>query len=72
MPTLELEGKVAIVTGASRGIGAAIAIGLAKEGAKVVINSTERSRGMAEKVIRSVEIAGAEGLWVPGDISQGG
>lgn len=67
---LELEGKVAIVTGGSRGIGAAIARGLAREGVKVVINSTEGSKALAEEVISDVEAAGTEGLWVPGDISQ--
>lgn len=74
MPTpenyLELEGKVAIVTGGSRGIGAAIARGLAREGVKVVINSTGGSGIMAGEVIRDVEAVGAEGLWVPGDVSQ--
>lgn len=69
MPTLELEGKIALVTGGSRGIGAAIARGLALEGVKIAINSTEGSRVLAEEVINDVKTAGSEGLWIPGDVS---
>lgn len=70
MRTLELEGKVALVTGGSRGIGAAIARGLACEGVKVVINSTESSRELATGIINDIETTGSEGLWIPGDISK--
>jgi 3-oxoacyl-[acyl-carrier protein] reductase len=50
---LHLEGKVALVTGASRGLGRAIALGLAAEGAKVALNclrSRERAEAAAEEI----------------------
>ncbi|USK70912.1 3-oxoacyl-ACP reductase [Peribacillus asahii] len=64
----ELTNKVAIVTGGSRGIGAAIAMELAKNGAKVVINYN-RSAGSAEKVIESIKKIGGEAYAVQADVS---
>ena len=52
-----LEGKVAVVTGASRGIGRAIALRLAQEKAAVVINYNG-SREKAEEVVQEIEAAG--------------
>jgi len=52
-----LEGKLALVTGASRGIGAAIARDLAKSGARVVVNYRER-REAAEAVVAEIAAAG--------------
>ncbi|THU89908.1 hypothetical protein K435DRAFT_864785 [Dendrothele bispora CBS 962.96] len=46
---MSLAGKVAVITGASRGIGAAIALRLAEEGATVVVNSNIPSGRCAEK-----------------------
>jgi len=61
---IDLSGQVAIVTGASRGIGRAIAEELGRSGAYVVVNS----RSDASEVITKIESFGSNGLWVPGDI----
>ena len=62
-----LEGKVALITGASRGLGRALALAYANEGAKLVINS--RSEGSLKPVAREAEAAGAEVLAYPADVS---
>lgn len=61
--------KVAIVTGASRGIGRAIAVELAASGCKVVVNYA-RSPDAATAVVSEIEAAGGEALAVRGDVSQ--
>jgi NAD(P)-dependent dehydrogenase (short-subunit alcohol dehydrogenase family) len=63
---MRLKGKVAIVTGAARGIGAALALGLAKEGAKVVIGDIRDG----QKTVDAVEKAGGEALYVKTDVSK--
>jgi 3-oxoacyl-[acyl-carrier protein] reductase len=65
----KLKGKVAVVTGASKGIGAAIAEHLGAEGASVVVNYA-RSKQDAEKVARKVEAAGGKAVVVQGDIAR--
>ena len=65
---MRLVGKVAIVTGASRGIGNAIAKRFAKEGAKVVINYNH-SRSQAAKLLKEVREAGGEAIMVRADVS---
>ena len=64
-----LEGKVSIVTGASRGIGRGIAVRLGQEGAKVVINHRGSAEG-AEDTARLIREAGGEALVVQADVSR--
>lgn len=65
----KLNTKVAVVTGASKGIGAAIAKGLAAEGAKVVVNYASSKEG-ADKVVSEIKEQGGEALAVQGDVSK--
>lgn len=64
-----LVGKVVLVTGASRGIGAAAAIRLAQGGASVVVNYNQNNDA-AQKVLREVESAGARGIIFQADVTQ--
>ena len=66
----KLEGKVAIVTGASKGIGAAIARAYAAEGAKVVVNYATSKEG-AERVVAAIREAGGEAIAVQADVAKG-
>jgi 3-oxoacyl-[acyl-carrier protein] reductase len=68
MSTNELAGKVAIVTGAGRNIGRAIALALAEGGASVVVN-VRSNRGEAEAVAREIEAKGGKALVHIGDIA---
>ena len=62
-----LEGKVALITGASRGLGRALALAYAGEGAQLVINA--RSEGSLKPVADEAEGAGADVLAVPADVA---
>jgi glucose 1-dehydrogenase len=64
----KLEGKVALVTGSSGGIGQAIAVHLAEQGADVVIDYRSHPEG-AEETLSKVEAAGSKGLIVKADLS---
>lgn len=65
----KLKGKVAVVTGASKGIGAAIAKALATEGASVVVNYASSKQG-ADAVVAEIEKAGGKAVAVKGDVSK--
>ena len=65
----KLEGKVAVVTGASKGIGASIAKALADEGASVVVNYSSSKHG-AERVVAEIVGRGGKAIAVQGDVSQ--
>src|SRR6202161_901188 len=64
-----LTNKVAVVTGASKGIGAAIAKSLAAEGAAVVVNYASSQAG-AETVVAAINAAGGKAVTVRGDVSR--
>lgn len=64
----KLAGKVAVVTGASKGIGAAIATALAAEGASVVVNYAS-SQAAADAVVAKITAAGGKAVAVRGDVS---
>jgi len=65
----KLSGKTAVVTGASKGIGADIAKGLAREGAAVVVNYASSREG-ADKVVAEIVAGGGKAIAVQGDVSQ--
>ena len=65
---IDLSGKVALVTGSSRGIGVGIAQKLAQQGAKVVVNY-RRSADEAQEVVKSIVDAGGEAVAIQADVS---
>jgi 3-oxoacyl-[acyl-carrier protein] reductase len=67
--TQNLQGKVALVTGASRGIGRATALALASEGAKVVVNYASSS-GAAEAVVSEITSGGGQAIAIKADMSK--
>jgi len=65
----KLSGKTAVVTGASKGIGAGIAKGLAAEGAAVVVNYASSKEG-AERVVADIKAKGGKAIAVHGDVAK--
>ena len=65
----KLENKVAVVTGASKGIGASIAKHFAAEGAKVVVNYA-KSKEAADKVVKAITDSGGIAIAIQGDVSK--
>src|SRR5580704_8757341 len=68
--TRELDGKVALVTGATSGIGRETAILFAKAGAKVVVSGRREPEG--KETLDAIRAAGGEGLFVQTDVSKAG
>lgn len=66
---MKLQNKVAVVTGSSRGIGAHIAMALAKEGAKVVVNYSG-NQVFADQVVSGIKDAGGEAFAIKADVSK--
>jgi NAD(P)-dependent dehydrogenase (short-subunit alcohol dehydrogenase family) len=65
----KLEGKIALITGGDSGIGRAVAILFAREGASVAINYLEEEQQDADVTLAEIENAGGECIHIPGDLS---
>lgn len=63
----KLEGKVALITGSGRGIGRAVALKLASEGAKVVVNDLDAEP--ANEVVTAIKSTGSDAIAVPGSVT---
>jgi len=71
MLTTPLTGKVAIVTGAARNLGRAYALGLAEDGASVVVHyNSDSSRADAEQTLAAIEAAGGTGVLAQADLTR--
>ncbi|ORY85416.1 NAD(P)-binding protein [Leucosporidium creatinivorum] len=68
-PQLKINGKVALVTGAARGIGRAIALRLARDGYHVAINDIPQNQEGIDEVVKEIEALGRRAVGVPADVS---
>ena len=66
---MRLKNKVALVTGSSRGVGRAVTLGFAAEGAKVVVNYTSNEKA-ANEVVKAVQALGSEAVAVKADVAK--
>ncbi|MBW1702301.1 MAG: 3-oxoacyl-ACP reductase FabG [Deltaproteobacteria bacterium] len=66
---MRLKDKIALVTGSSRGVGRAVALGFAKEGAKLVVNYTSNEKA-ANEVVEAVGSMGSKAVAVKADVAQ--
>jgi NAD(P)-dependent dehydrogenase (short-subunit alcohol dehydrogenase family) len=66
---MRLQGKTAIITGSTRGIGKGIALVFAREGANVVLNSRTADEKTVSDLIQEIGKLGGNGIFVPGDVS---
>jgi 3-oxoacyl-[acyl-carrier protein] reductase len=67
---LSIDGKIALITGGSRGIGRATALELAKEGVKVAVNYKSRDKE-AQEAVEAVAAMGGEAMAIAADVTQG-
>ena len=66
---MKLEGKVAVVTGSSRGVGRSVALAFGREGADVVVNYS-RSEGAALEVVENIKKMGQQAIAVKADVAR--
>ena len=66
---MKLKDKIALVTGSSRGVGRAVALGYAEEGAKVVVNYTSNQKA-ADEVVQAILDMGSDAIAVKADVAQ--
>ena len=66
---MRLKGKIALVTGSSRGVGRAVALSFAKQGANVLVNYTSNEKA-AKEAVEAIEAMGAKAVAVKADVAQ--
>ena len=66
---MKLKDKIALVTGSSRGVGRAVALGFAKQGANVVVNYTSNENA-ANEVVEAIQSMGGKAIAVKADVAQ--